>query len=68
MGCSKYRYLCPLYFFAVGVLHLMISSHKEPTRLVAKSDDLRVFHVRSRLTVFVFEPIMESLNGEASGS
>ena len=65
VGGGEYRDFCSFYFFAMGVLHFVVTSHEHPARLVTKSDDFGVFHILSDVAIFILEPFGKSLDCES---
>lgn len=68
VGGGKYRNLCFLNFFTMSVFHFVVPSHKHPTSLVTKSDDLGVFHVPPDVSVLISEPLGKPLNSKSCRS
>ena len=52
----------------MGILHLVVFRHQQPSILMAEANNFGVFHVALRVTAFILKPFMKPLDGKTSRS
>lgn len=64
----QYGHFCFLDFFAVSILHFVISCHQQPAIPVAEAYDLGVFDVSLDISILIAKPLRKSLDRESGCS
>lgn len=64
MGRGEKRNRSLLDLFTVRVLHLVISSHEEPSVFMTEANNFRIAYVLPDFTRFVSKPFRKPLNSE----